>query len=172
MTLEYVVATLLTIIVIAVILVLMDRLGHRHEEQEEIRLLHQILIVLREIRHELRPRRLSSIKIRFGGRMQGPVTLSVGQHTKATVVGFDQFGAVFNGTIPAVSYTLDNPALDSATDDGANGSDIVSLAAGVANLTASLTTAEGVALSDTETITNTEVVQVLSSVKIDFSTPV
>ena len=37
--------------------------------------------------------------------------------------------------------------------------------------TASLTTAEGLALSDTETITNTAIVQVLSSIKIDFATP-
>jgi hypothetical protein len=145
----------------------------RREEKEEIRILKHIEEDLDELVAQGK-KRLSFIKIAFaiGGRMaQGPVTLSVGQSTKATVVGFDQNGAVFTGTIPPVTYTLDNPALDSSTPDGANGDDIVSLAAGVANLTASLTTAEGMALSDTETITNTAIVQVLSSIKIDFATP-
>ncbi len=102
---------------------------------------------------------------------QGPVTLTVGQKTKATVLGFDQNGAPFAGTIPPITYTIDNSTLDSSTPDGANGDDIVSLGAGTANLTASLTTAEGVALQDTETITNVAQAPVLSSVKIDFSTP-
>jgi hypothetical protein len=147
-------------------------------EKKEIEILRQIeedadeqVRLDREILARLGPPKLSFIKIKFGGTMQGPVTLTVGQKTKATVVGFDQNGAVFTGTIPPVTYTLDNPAFDSSTPDGSNGDDIVSLAAGVANLTAALTTAEGVALTDTETITNTAVVQKLSSIKIDFSTP-
>ena len=156
--------------------------GHKkpkHHDREEVKILREIeededeeVRLLRQIRDELK-RRLSSIKIKFsGGNMAvGPVTLTVGQKTKATVVGFDQFGAPFTGPIPTPTFSLDNTTLDSGTADGVGGFDITSLAAGVANLTASLTTAEGVALSDTETITNTAVVSVLSSIKVDFSTP-
>lgn len=157
-----------------------------HDENEELRLLReqvreliqlhlderQEIALLRQIRDRLpTPSKLSSIKIRFGGNMLGPVTLTVGQKTKATVVGFDQFGAPFTGPIPTPTFALDNTTLDSGTDDGAGGFDVTSLAAGVANLTASLTTAEGTALSDTETITNVAIVPVLSSIKVDFSTP-
>ena len=143
---------------------------HHHRDSEEVKILREIEEDLDEIRDELKPR-LSYIKIEFGGNMVGPVKLTVGQKTKATVVGFDQAGAPFLGTIPPVTYALDNTALDSSTPDGANGDDIVSLSAGVANLTASLTTAEGTALQDSETITNVAVAQILSSIKIDFSTP-
>lgn len=137
------------------------------DEQQEISLLKQI-------RDRLpMPSRLSSIKIKFGGNMAvGPVTLTVGQKTKATVAGFDQFGAPFNGPIPTPTFSLDNTTLDSGTDDGAGGFDVTSLSAGVANLTVTLTSAEGTALTDTETITNVAVQQILSSIKIDFSPPV
>lgn len=151
-------------------------MNHHNEEREEIRLLREQVLLLREIRDELHPTpKLAVIRIAHtlinGVNMLGPVTLTVGQSTKATVVGFDQFGAVFAGTIPQATWSIDNPALDSSTPDTSNGDDIVSLAAGVANLTVSLTSAEGLALTDTETVTNTAVVQVLSSIKIDFSTP-
>lgn len=162
-------------------------MSHKHDEREELRLLReevraliqlhlderQEIALLRQIRDKLpTPAKLSSIKIRFGGsKMVGPVTLSVGQKTKATVAGFDQFGAPFTGPLPTATFTLDNPTLDSGVDDGAGGFDVTSLAAGVANLTVALTTAEGTALTDTETITNVAVQQVLSSIKIDFSTP-
>lgn len=148
-----------------------------HREDEELELLRaqlalaqQEIRILRQIERDIH-RKLSYIKIAIGGKFmsQGPVTLTVGQKTKATVVGFDQNGAIFSGPIPPAVYTLDNTALDSSTPDGANGDDIVSLSAGVANLTATLTSAEGLVLSDTETITNTAIVPVLSSVKIDFA---
>lgn len=104
--------------------------------------------------------------------MLGPVTFTAkGQTSKATVKGFDQFGAPWTGTLPSVTYSIDNATLDSSMPDASNGDDLVSLAAGVANLTASLTSAEGVALSDTETVTNVFAAPVLSSVKIDFTTP-
>lgn len=159
---------------------------HDHDEKEELHLLReqvrqliqlhlderQEILLLKQIRDRLpTPSQLSSIKIRFGGIMAGPVTLTVGQKTKATVVGFDQFGAPFNGTLPPASFSLDNTTLDSGTSDGAGGFDITSLAAGVANLTAALSTAEGIGLQDTETITNVAIVPVLSSIKLDFSTP-
>ena len=118
---------------------------------------------------------LAYIKVRFtlGGHMaEGPVTATVGQSFKATVDGFDQFGAPWTGAVPPVSYSIDNPALDSSTPESDNFTDdLVSLGAGTANLTASLTTAEGKVLSDTETITNVAAAPVLSSIKINFSTP-
>ncbi|MBO0887487.1 hypothetical protein J2P12_00140 [Candidatus Bathyarchaeota archaeon] len=135
------------------------------DEQQEIALLRQIRDILPK------PVLLSFIKVKFGGAMQGPVTLNVGQKTKATVVGFDQNGAPFTGPLPTPSFSIDNTSLNSGSDDGSGGFDVTSLAAGVANLTATLTTAEGIQLTDTETITNIAVVQKLSSIKIDFSTP-
>ena|SRR5882724_2889415 len=125
--------------------------------------------LLREIVALLRPptTTLSSIKLIFsGGTMpQGPVTISVGQTVTATVVGFDQNGAPFSGTIPAPTFAIDNSAI--ATIDATSGV-TVGVSAGVANATASLTSAEGLALSDTETVTVTAVVPVLSSIKISF----
>ncbi len=157
-----------------------------HDENEELRLLReqvrdliqlhlderQEISLLKQIRDRLPlPSQLSSIKIKFGGNMAvGPVTLTVGQKTKATVVGFDQNGAVFNGPIPAPAFSLDNTTLDSGTDDGSGGFDVTSLTAGVANLTATVQGPNG-PLTDTETITNVAVAQILSSIKIDFSTP-
>jgi hypothetical protein len=145
-------------------------MSHR-EESEEIKVLQQIEEDLDEL--VAQGKKLSFIKIQFnsGVTMLGPVKLTIGQKTKATVVGFDQTGAPWTGAIPPVTYALDQPTFDSSTPDGSNGDDIVSLAAGVANLVGSLTTVEGLALTDTETITNSAVVAVLSSVKIDFSKP-
>ncbi len=142
-------------------------------------LLYRVLALLTKEGHEIEEieqavsPKLAFIKITFQGDSMalGPVKLTVGQKTKATILGFDQTGAAWTGAIPPATYSIDNSAVDSSTPDASNGDDIVSLADGVANLTASLTSAEGVALSDTETITNTAVVPVLSSVKIDFTTP-
>ena len=139
------------------------KIDHQTEEIEELERGQEELLRL------LRPR-LSFIKITFGGNMaQGPATLTIGDKKKATVLGFDQNGAAWTGAIPPVTYSIDNAALDSSTPDATNGDDLVSLAVGVANLTASLTTAEGKALSDTEQITNVAAAPVLSSIKIDIS---
>ena len=152
---------------------------HDHEKREERRE-HEILEriwegiqletqLLREIIRLLRPHppTLAAIKlVFFGGVMpQGPVTISVGQKVTASVVGLDQNGAVFTGTIPPATFTIDNSAI--ATIDSTIGV-TVGVSAGVANATASLTSAEGLALSDTETVTVTAVVPVLSSIKISF----
>ena len=96
---------------------------------------------------------------------QGPVTISVGQKVTASVVGFDQNGAAYLGVIPAPTFAIDNAAV--ATIDPTSGI-TVGVSAGVANATASLTSAEGLALTDTETVTVTAVVPVLSSIKISF----
>lgn len=117
-------------------------------------------------------RRPSKTKLGETIMAEGPLTITVGQSTKATVDGFDQNGAPWTGAIPPVTYSIDNSTLDSSTPESDNFTDdIVSLAAGTANLTASLTTVEGKALTDTETITNVAQAPVLSSIKINFSTP-
>jgi hypothetical protein len=155
-----------------------------HGERALERLLEEILreeqkqtVLLTEIRDDLRPK-LSAIEIRFGDNMaQGPVTLSSGQSTTATVLYFDQTGAPMPSTFvpPTVTYTIDNAAIASSTPGADGQSDLVTyVSAGVANLTAAVTSAEGLALSDTETVTCSPVVTpppVLSSVKINFSTP-
>lgn len=157
----------------------MSHKKHHHNpnqslEREAVTVLKKIEQVEEQIEQDLHPRKseLTHVQLAFGGTiMQGPLNINVGQKTKATVLGFDQNGAAFTGVIPAATYTIDNSALDSSTADGANGSDIVSLAAGTANLSVSLTSAEGLALSDTAQIINAATAQVLSSVKLDFSQP-
>lgn len=132
-------------------------------KDREIDILAEAVLVLSG-----RRKHLAFIKIKFGGFMQGPVTLTIGQSTVATVLGFDQNGApiAIDFTANPVTWAIDNPAFDSSTP-AADGSDpIVSLAAGVANLSASVA-----GLTDTETITNLAVAPKLTSVKIDFSTP-
>jgi hypothetical protein len=104
--------------------------------------------------------------------MQGPISITVGQKTTLTVLGFDQFGAPFTGPIPTPAWSVDNTTLDSSTPQP-DGSDVLaSLAGGAANVTASLTSAEGKALTDTEVVTNLAQAPVLSSIKIDHTQPV
>jgi hypothetical protein len=148
-------------------------------ERSEIRLLKEILdemqeqtAILQKISKELAPQ-LQAIEIRFGGTMQGPITLTpTAPSTKATVLGFDATGAPFTGILPTVTYTPDVTTFDTFTSDGNNGDDIVGTADGVTNFAASLTTAEGLSLSDTTTITTsgfTVAAPVLSSIKLDFN---
>ena len=140
------------------------------EEREEVRLEREEVNLLREIRDSLK-RRLSAIKIRFGGiKMLGPVTLSVGQRTVATVVGFDQNGAPFpiNFSLPenAVTWAVDNAAVASSSPAPDQSTSVAAVGAGVANLTATLGT-----LTDTETVTVVPAAPVLASIKVDFTTP-
>lgn len=95
----------------------------------------------------------------------GPLTIAAGKTFTATVVGFDQNGAAFNGPIPTPSFSVDNSAV--ATVDATSGAGSA-LTAGVANVSATVTSAEGLSLSDTETVTVTEVVPVLSSIKVSL----
>lgn len=104
---------------------------------------------------------------------EGPVTLTVGQTTVASVDGFDQNGAAWQGVIPTGSWSIDNPAFDTITPDAVAGNeDVLSVAVGVANLTVSVTNEQGTVLTDTEAITNIAQALVLSSVKINFAAPV
>lgn len=157
-----------------------------HHEPEQIRN-HQLsklielaeaqLCYLRVIAAEVAPPQLSSIQIVFEGDSMptaGPVTLTaVGQQTTASVLGFDQFGQPFTGTMPPATLSSDDTAQAIVTFDPTTGL-TTAVANGVANITASLTTAEGLALTDTEAVTVAIPVvpppaPVLSSIKVAFS---
>lgn len=146
--------------------------AHRDREQlrlerENNKLLHELIAQLQQLLPHL-----ASVKINFGGKMLGPVTLTVGDQKVGTLQGFDQNGAPFAidpATVQSITWAVDNTTLDSSTPQPDNSTVIVSLAAGVANLTGTLTTTDGKTFSDTETITNVAQTPVLSSVKIDFA---
>lgn len=123
---------------------------------------------------------LTTIKLKFttGGIMaEGPVVLSSGQSTTATLDFFDAVGNPMPAGFvpPVVTFTIDNAAVASSTPGADGQSDVVAyVAAGTAKLTASVTSAEGLALSDTETVTCSPVVllpPVLTSVRLNFGTP-
>ncbi len=100
----------------------------------------------------------------------GPVTLTqVGQTVVASVLGFDQFGQPFTGQLPTPTLSSDDTAGAIVTFDPVSGQ-TVAVADGVANITATLTTAEGSELTDTESVTVaiTVSVPVLSSIKVAF----
>ena len=106
----------------------------------------------------------------------GPVTLTTaGQTVTASVLGFDQFGAPWTGAIPPVTFSIDTSTVATSTPNADGETDVVeAVANGVANLTAKLTTVEGLALTDTETVTVNIATPpppptpVLSSIKVAF----
>lgn len=119
---------------------------------------------------------LTRIKIQFQGAIMatpvaGPVTLTaVGQTVTASVLGFDQFGNPFTGTVPTPTFTASDTTGAIATFDPATGL-VTAVANGVDSITASLTTAEGLALSDTEAVTVAipVVAPVLTTIKVAFA---
>jgi hypothetical protein len=128
----------------------------------------QEITLLKQIRDRLPvPGKLSFIKLAFGGDMAvGPVTLTVGQKTTATVLGFDQNGApiAIDFTANPVTWTLDNTTLDSSTPQPDQSDVVASLAAGTANLSAACA-----GFTDTEQVINVAQAPVLSSIKINFA---
>jgi len=139
-------------------------------EQNDI--IIRLLCVL--VREEAPPV-LTSIQLRFKGDFMptaGPVTLTTaGQQVTASVLGFDQFGQPFTGAMPAATLTSDDSAQAIVQFDPTTGL-TTAVADGTANITASLTTAEGLALTDTETVTvaiNPPPTPVLSSIKVAFA---
>jgi hypothetical protein len=137
--------------------------------------------LLRIIAEEVAPGRprLSHSKLEFKRRHRrmanpGPVTLtSAGQQVTASVVGFDQFGQPFTGEMPAATFTSDDTAQAIVQFDPQTGL-TTAVANGVANITATLTTNEGLSLSDTEAVTVAIPVvppptPVLSSIKVAFA---
>ena len=162
------------------------------ELKQVIHLLGEVQRELSKIQDEVRPK-LSHIKIGFsssnakGAHMpsnftEGPITLTVaGQTVQAIVDGYDQFGNPMPSdgsfTMPQISWTIDNEDFATAVQNDDGSASITAVATGVANLTATVKSAEGVDLSDTETVTISIPVtpppaSVLSSIKIAFSTPV
>ena len=103
----------------------------------------------------------------------GPITLvAVGQQVTASVLGFDQFGQPFTGPIPTPTFSSDDTSGAIVTFDPSTGL-VTDVANGVANITASLTTAEGLVLTDTEAVTVANPITppptpVLSSIKVAF----
>lgn len=142
-------------------------------EAAQLKELREIEEDLDEVVDLLKPK-LKHVKIAFkkrgGFTMLGPVTLTVGASTVATVQGFDQNGAPFpiDFTNPAnaVTWAIDDPALDSKVDQPDQSTVVTSLAGGTANMQA---TCAG--FTDVEQIINVAVTPALSSVKIDFATP-
>ena len=159
---------------------------HRRPEQIENYQLARLIEIgectnhlLRIIAEEVNPRRikLARIQLQFQGEQMpiaGPVTLtSAGQQVTASVLGFDQFGAPFTGTMPTATLSSDDTASAIVTFDPTTGL-TTAVANGVANITASLTTAEGLALTDTEAVTVAIPIvppptPVLSSIKVAFA---
>jgi hypothetical protein len=139
-------------------------------EREQTRILERILHALKTSAV------LTHIKIEFQGAIMatpvaGPVTLTaVGQTVTASVVGFDQFGNPFTGTIPTPTFSASDTTGAIATFDPATGL-VTAVANGVDNITASLTTAEGLALTDTEAVTVAipVVAPVLTTIKVAFA---
>jgi hypothetical protein len=148
-------------------------MGYEHEN----RVLYEILYELRHIRRGLSPRIIASIKIQLhkGHHMAtvGPITLtSVGQTVTASVIGYDQFGNVFTGELPSYTLSASDTSGSVATFDPATGQ-VTAVANGTESITATLTTAEGASLTDTEVVTVAIPVEppptpVLSSIKVAF----
>ncbi len=104
----------------------------------------------------------------------GPITLtSAGQKVTASVLGFDQFGQPWTDPLPSFTLSSDDTAGAIISFDPATGL-VTAEANGVANITATLTTAEGASLTDTEAVTVAipvvpPPVPVLSSIKVAFA---
>src|SRR6266481_2772475 len=148
-----------------------------HLERRELHVLERIwegiqleTQLLREIVALLHPPTtiLSRIKVILSGGVTmpvGPLTIAVGKPFVASVVGFDQNGSPFGGPIPAATFAVADATVASIDPTAGTGS---GLAGGVTGVSASLTSAEGLALTDTETLTVTAVVPVLSSIKVSL----
>ena len=146
-------------------------------DQKQTEILKDLQREVKKIEHKLEKKhhpkkKLKSIQLALGDPpMQGPLNITVGQSSVASVLGFDQNGQPFTGTMPAASFSVDNPAFDSV--DPSTGA-IVSLAEGTATISVSMTSAEGLALSDSSQIINAPSAppaQVLTSIKLDFTQP-
>lgn len=134
-------------------------------------LLMEILRALAKLEIEVEPR-LASIKIKFKGVSMpnpGPLTLTAaGQTATAVIVGFDQHGNPWTGAIPTATFAGDNDGF--ATVDPTSGL-VTAVANGTVNLTGSLTTVEGLSLSDVEQVIVAIPVEVpvLSAIKVQFN---
>ena len=150
-------------------------------KQNELQILQnsRIIRLLCIIAEEEEPPFLASIKLVFSKGTNsmptpGPITLTTaGQTATASVLGFNQFGNPFGGVMPPATLSSDDTAQAIVTFDPTTGL-TTAVADGVANITANLTTAEGLALSDTEAVTVAIQItppppEVLSSIKVAFA---
>lgn len=155
----------------------------RHFEAEVIdELYYQRTLLQRviELLHCLEPRRLSMIYIVFqteGENIMGLTLTTAGQTATATVQGFDQLGNAMPADfkLPVATFSVDDStgAIVKAVDNGDGTATVTAVANGTANLSASLTTAEGLALSTSDSIVvdiaTPPPTPVLSSIKIAFA---
>jgi hypothetical protein len=151
-------------------------------------LLQRVMRQLQE-QHPHKPR-LSELRIAFispGGKMAtpGPVTLTTaGQVKLAIVLGFDENGNLMptGFKMPALSFSTDDKtgAVAKIVDNGDDTATVTAVANGTANLSVAGSSAEGLALSDSEGITVAigtppppppPPTPVLSSIKIAFVDP-
>lgn len=148
-----------------------------HQLSQLIELGEAQVCLLRIIAAEVAPPKLFSIQIQFLKGLNpmptpGPLTLTqVGQTGTAVVTGINQFGDPWTGAIPPVSYSIDDSTIATSAPNSDGLTDpITAVANGTANLTASLTTAEGLALSDVEQVIVAiqAATPVLSAIKIMF----
>jgi hypothetical protein len=150
-------------------------------EQNDIQIAQniQIMKLLQVLAKEEAPPALTKIQIQFvleGDSMlvAGPITLtSVGQKATAGVLGFDQNGNAMPAgfTMPQASFSADDAGVVVSFDPVTGITSAV--ANGVSNITAKLTTAEGLNLSDTESVTVAIPVvppppPVLTTIKVGF----
>ena len=150
-----------------------------HQLRKIIEQNEAVIRLLRILVAEDAPSILTKIQLQFSkGTLMptpGPITLTtVGQQVTASVVGYDQFGALFTGVMPQATLSSDDTAGAIVTFDPTTGL-TTDVGNGVANITATLTTAEGLALTDTEAVTVANTINpppptpVLSSIKVAFA---
>jgi hypothetical protein len=149
-------------------------------EDEIMHVDEEILHVEEKIEHEFH--HPSSIKIAFKGApsmadaVAGPIVLtSVGETATASVIVYDQFGAVFTGNFPNPTFTASDTAGAVTTFNPISGL-VTAVGNGVNSITGSLTVTgpdgNPLVLTDTETVTVALAVvpPVPTTIKVAFST--
>jgi hypothetical protein len=146
----------------------MDGMSHKHHEETTEELLKKLIVLTCDLldqgqvqilqnRHIVKllsviaaedaPPYLATIQLLSKGSFMpnpGPITLvSAGETDQTVIVALDQFGQPFTGPIPAATYASDNDAAATVDSNGL----VSAVANGNANVSASLTTAEGAPLS-------------------------
>lgn len=168
-------------------------MSHQHQEPKQIEN-HQlsqiiaqnerIIRLLQIIAKEDAPPILAKIKVAFSkgtpmSLVAGPVTLTTaGQQATAGVLGFNQFGQPYSGTMPAATLSSDDSAQAFLQFDPATGQ-MAAVANGVANITGTVQTVDAngnpVTLTDTEAVTVAIPItppppEILASIKVGFDT--
>jgi hypothetical protein len=144
-------------------------------ERETHRLLHEILVELRHIRHELRPKHATFARLYIidskGNRLM-PAQLLIGQTATAVLHEFVSQGGAELAPIGPVSYSSSDPTI--ATVDPASGL-ITAVAPGTATITGldggnSLTASDSV--SDTPLVATVATLVITPTVAIPPTVPI